>query len=43
MAMKIASAAMVSIIPMKSGHLQDGKFGEGGNLSLPEMIVHPSG
>jgi hypothetical protein len=43
MAMKIAFAAMVSITPMKSGHLQDGKFGEGGNLSLPEMIVCPSG
>jgi hypothetical protein len=41
MAMKIASAA--TITPMKSGHLQDGRFGRGGNLSIPETITCRSG
>src|SRR5260370_15179466 len=34
---KIASAAMVTITPMNSAHLQDGKFGGGGNLFILEM------
>jgi hypothetical protein len=35
-ATKIASAATVTITPMNSAHLQDGKFGGGGNLFTPE-------
>jgi hypothetical protein len=36
---KIASATMLTITPMNSGHLQETKFGDGGNLFIPEMPV----